>query len=126
MEYKPLGLTIKPASETKLFGVKPVLAPQPVTKEAPAAKLPHHTQEENKVRAILEAPIQGNVWEVVCPAGSYPVTRYRGEDEKEARTIYKTFVEKSKAGYGEVGHERVNLIHDGLVLDTYMWEKVEK
>lgn len=100
MEYKPLGL----------FGAKP--APAPTIKEA----APHHTQEENKFRAILETPIVSNVWEVVCV-----VSRHKGDDEKKARAAFADYVAKSDMGYGRVGHEQVTLLHDGMVVESHVW-----
>lgn len=72
---------------------------------------------ELKLRQILEAEIIGPVWEVICAS----VSRHKGEDEKKARAIFNDYIEKSNAGFGELGHESVILMHDGMMVQTHTW-----
>lgn len=118
MKYKSLGtlggkpVTHTTETKTGIYGSSTVQE----TRTGIYATSPHHVEEENKLRAILEAPIEGNVWEVICV-----VTRHKGDDEKKARAAYKEYVEKSDMGYGRIGHEPVLLYHDGKVVESHTW-----
>lgn len=122
MKYKPLGLfggTPAPAPTIQIKETRTGVHGNSTVEETRTgiyAPTPKHTEAENKLRAILEAPIVGTSWEVVCV-----VSRHKGDDEKKARAAYKDYVEKSDLGYGRVGHEQVTLLHDGVVVESHVW-----
>lgn len=79
---------------------------------------------EQKLRTILEAEVTGTMYDVVV--GNFVGNVYHGENEKEARKVFKDYVEKSDMGYGSVGHEPVTLFFDGQVIQEHKWAGPKK